>query len=85
MPRITQREWPYPGLIAAHFWCAAVGVGIYFVALTIAGTLQGLVMLDAARPFIDSVTLTVPYLQARSLGGGLMVLGHLFFIANLSA
>ncbi|VWD34788.1 cytochrome c oxidase subunit transmembrane protein [Burkholderia lata] len=82
VPRITRREWPYPGLIAAHFWCAAVGVGIYFVALTIAGTLQGLAMLDAARPFIESVALTVPYLKARSLGGGLMVLGHLCFIAN---
>ncbi len=82
VPRVTQREWPYPSLIAAHFWCAAVGIAIYFIALTIAGTLQGLAMLDASRPFMDSVTLTVPYLQARSLGGGLMVLGHLCFIAN---
>jgi cytochrome c oxidase cbb3-type subunit 1 len=82
VPRITQREWPYPGLITAHFWCVALGIAIYFVSLTIAGTLQGLVMLDASKPFIDSVTLTVPYLQARSVGGGLMVLGHLLFIAN---
>jgi len=82
VPRITQREWPYPGLITAHFWCVALGIAIYFISLTIAGTLQGLAMLDASKPFIDSVTLTVPYLEARSLGGGLMVLGHLFFIAN---
>ncbi|KGE66278.1 MULTISPECIES: cbb3-type cytochrome c oxidase subunit I [Pseudomonas] len=82
VPRITQREWPYPGLITAHFWCVAIGITIYVVGLTIAGTLQGLAMLDASKPFMDSVTLTVPYLQARSLGGGLMVLGHMLFIAN---
>ena len=47
--------------------------------LSIGGWLQGLAMLDVARPFMDSVTLTVPYLQARSLGGGLMTLGHFVF------
>ncbi len=84
VPRITQREWPYPSLITAHFWCAAIGIGIYFVALTIAGTLQGLAMLDASRPFIDSVTVTVPYLEARSVGGALMVLGHLLFVVHFA-
>ena len=28
---------------------------------------------------MDSVTLTIPYLQARSVGGALMTLGHLVF------
>ncbi len=80
MPRIVDYEWPYPKLIAAHFWLSAVGFGIYFVALTIGGYLQGLAMMDAKRPFMESVALTVPYLEARSLGGALMVLGHLIFV-----
>ena len=64
MPRVMGREWPYPKLILLHFWLSALGLGIYFVGLTIGGWLQGLAMLDAARPVHGSVTLTVPYLKA---------------------
>jgi cytochrome c oxidase cbb3-type subunit 1 len=79
MPRITGREWPSPALVSAHFWLTASGILFYFVALSIGGWLQGLAMLDAARPFMDSVAVTLPYLKSRSIGGALMVLGHLAF------
>jgi cytochrome c oxidase cbb3-type subunit 1 len=82
MPRITAREWPFPWMITAHFWLVSGGFALYFIGLTIGGWLQGLAMLDAARPFMDSVAVTLPYLKARSLGGGLMVLGHLVFAAH---
>jgi cytochrome c oxidase cbb3-type subunit I len=85
VPRITGREWPYPLWITAHFWFALAGIGLYFVALSIGGWLQGLAMLDAGRPFMDSVTLTLPYLQARSVGGALMVAAHLVFAAHFAA
>jgi cytochrome c oxidase cbb3-type subunit 1 len=39
-------------------------------------------MLDAARPFIDSVTLTIPFLKWRSIGGLAMTLGHLVFATH---
>jgi cytochrome c oxidase cbb3-type subunit 1 len=81
-PRITGHEWPSPRLISAHFWLVTVGLAIYFVALTIGGWLQGLAMLDAARPFMESVRLTIPYLQARSVGGSMMVLGHVVFVSH---
>ena len=42
-------------------------------------------MLDATRPFSDSVTVTIPYLEARSVGGGLMTLGHIVFAINVAA
>jgi cytochrome c oxidase cbb3-type subunit I len=79
MPRVMAWEWPYPSLIAAHFWLVVVGFGIYFVSLSIGGLLQGLAMLDASKPFMESVTVTLPYLKGRSVGGALMVLGHLVF------
>jgi cytochrome c oxidase cbb3-type subunit I len=85
MPRVLDWEWPYPRLITLHFWLSAIGVSIYFVGLTTGGWLQGLAMLDPARPFIESVTLTVPYLKWRSLGGSLMVLGHLVFVGHFLA
>ena len=85
MPRVLNWEWPYPRLITLHFWLAAIGVSIYFTGLTIGGWLQGVAMLDAARPFMESVTLTLPYLKWRSVGGSLMVLGHLVFVGHFLA
>jgi cytochrome c oxidase cbb3-type subunit 1 len=78
-------EWPYPRLITLHFWLAATGIAIYFVGLSIGGYLQGVAMLDAARPFMDSVTLTAPYLVSRSVGGSLMVLSHIVFVGHFLA
>jgi len=84
MPRVMAWEWPYPKLIAAHFWLVVLGFSIYFVGLTIGGWLQGLAMLDAAKPFMDSVTLTVPWLKSRSVGGAIMTLGHLVFAVHFA-
>ena len=85
MPRVLNWEWPYPRLITLHFWLAAIGISVYFVGLTIGGWLQGLAMLDASRPFMDSVTLTVPYLVSRTVGGSLMVLSHVLFVGHFLA
>jgi cytochrome c oxidase cbb3-type subunit 1 len=85
MPRIVNWEWPYPRLIAAHFWLAVAGFAVYFVGLTAGGWLQGLAMLDAKRPFMDSVAIVIPYLEARSVGGALMTLGHIVFAVHFFA
>lgn len=85
MPRVMNWEWPYPRLISLHFWLVLIGFAIYFVWLTIGGWLQGLAMLDEKTPFMASVALTIPYLQARSIGGALMTLGHLVFAAHFFA
>ena len=82
VPRITQREWPSKALISVHFWLVAVGITIYVVALSVGGWLQGKAMLDAAVPFTESMRITIPYLQARTVGGSLMVLGHLVFATH---
>jgi len=85
MPRVMSWEWPYPKLIAAHFWLVVLGFSIYFIGLSIGGWLQGLAMLDAAKPFMDSVKVTMPYLQSRSVGGAIMTLGHLVFAGHFAA
>jgi len=82
MPRVMAWEWPYPKLISLHFWLVTLGIGVYFVTLSIGGWLQGLAMLDAARPFMDSVHVTMPWLEGRSIGGTMMTLGHLVFAAH---
>ena len=49
------------------------------------GWLQGLPRLDASRPFMESVAVTIPYLQWRSVGGSLMVLSHLILVGHFLA
>jgi cytochrome c oxidase cbb3-type subunit 1 len=82
MPRILDTPWPRPALISLHFWLVVAGFAVYLVTLSIGGLLQGLVLLDPARPFMESVAVTVPWLQGRSIGGLLMTLGHLAFAAH---
>ena len=82
LPRVLEREWPYPKLIAWHFWLAFIGMLIYVIGLTIGGVLQGIAMTDEKRPFIESMLLTIPYLQARSIAGSMMVLSHLIFVTH---
>lgn len=85
MPRITGRRWPWPAMIPVHFWLVVIGFIVYFVSLSIGGIYQGLAMLDATKPFADSVILLKPYLESRSVGGGLMTLGHYLFAAHFAA
>ena len=84
LPRITGRRWPFPRLIAAHFWLVVGGFVLYFVALSIGGWLEGEAMLDATQPFSASVILLRPFLEGRSVGGALMTLGHLLFALNVA-
>jgi len=85
LPRILRWEWPFPKLISWHFWLAAIGILIYFGPLTYGGWLQGLAMLDESKPFIESVKLTIPYLEWRSVGGSLMLASHLIFAFHVLA
>ncbi|WP_176091395.1 cbb3-type cytochrome c oxidase subunit I [Burkholderia ambifaria] len=84
LPRVLGREWPFPRLISLHFWSVGVGFAIYFVFLSVGGMIQGIYMLDPARPFMDSVTVLTPYLIARTIGGALMALGHFVFAYHVS-
>ncbi len=79
MPRLAKWEWPYPKLIKAHFWTAAIGIAIYVIAMSIGGWLQGLQMNDPSIPFINVVIATNPYLWGRTIGGTLMLVSHFIF------
>jgi cytochrome c oxidase cbb3-type subunit 1 len=79
IPRLTRNEWSSPRLIKVHFWTCALGIGLYFVALSWGGWYQGVMMNDPSVPFIKVVEYTKPYLVARSLAGTLMTTGHVAF------
>jgi len=82
MPRLLNREWPSARLIRIHFWCVAIGIFIMVTALHIGGWLQGLEMNNPEIPFLEVMAHTVPWLQARSISGILIALGHIAFFIN---
>ncbi len=81
LPRATGKE---PNALATglHFWLATIGVGIYVVALSIGGTIQGLTWAQG-DPFIASVQSAAPYWVARAVGGTMMLIAHLLFAYNV--
>ncbi|WP_179951281.1 cbb3-type cytochrome c oxidase subunit I [Billgrantia lactosivorans] len=85
LPLLTKREWPWPRLLSLHFWLVVGGFAVYFFAVSIGGWLQGLGLLEVGRPFGDITRMLMPYLEARSLGGALMTLGHFVFVIHIVA
>jgi cytochrome c oxidase cbb3-type subunit 1 len=83
VPRLTGREWASPALIRLHFWCAAVGITVYFVGLSIGGWWQGRMMNDPNVGFGKIVEYLKPYYLSRSVAGVLMTVGHLAFATLL--
>lgn len=81
LPMATGRR---PHLLATglHFWLATIGVTVYVLALSVAGTLQGLTW-AAGNPFIASVDAADPYWVARAVAGSMMFLAHIIFAYNV--
>jgi cytochrome c oxidase cbb3-type subunit 1 len=79
VPRLTSWEWGSSKLIRWHFWTTALGVTLYFLALTVGGWFQGLAMNNPEIPWIRIVADTIPYLQLRTIGGISMTVGHILF------
>ena len=81
VPRITGRA-PSDTGVAAHFWLAFVGGSLYVMAISIAGVLQGASWV-AGESFIASVDAAAPMWLWRTVGGFMMVAGHIVFFVNL--
>jgi cytochrome c oxidase cbb3-type subunit 1 len=85
LPYLAGRDWPWPSLLKLHFWLVVAGFALYFVALSIGGVVQGLGLLEPGRSFASITRATIPYLQARSIGGTVMTLGHIVFAVHIAA
>lgn len=58
---------------------------MYFFAVSLGGWIQGIGLLDVGRSFEAVTRATIPYLQARSVGGILMTAGHIVFAFHIAA
>jgi cytochrome c oxidase cbb3-type subunit 1 len=83
MPRFTGRE-PNPLAVGVHFWLALVGVLTYVISISVAGVLQGFAWVSG-QSFIASVIAAEPLWLWRTIGGLLMVGGHVVFAVNVWA
>lgn len=81
LPRATGKQ-PSSLATGLHFWFATIGVTAYVVALSIAGTVQGLNW-ATGNPFIASVDAAQPFWLARAVAGSMMFLAHLIFAYNV--
>ena len=82
VPRLTGREWTSSTLIRIHFWCAAVGITLYVVSLSIGGWWQGRMLNNPNVPFGKIVEYLRPFLFIRSVAGVLLAIGHCAFSAS---
>lgn len=85
LPYLTGRDWPWPRLLNLHFWLVVGGFALYFFAVSLGGWIQGIGLLDVGRSFEAVTRATIPYLQARSVGGILMTAGHIVFAFHIAA
>ncbi len=82
-PRLVLRPWWSASLINAHFCLSFTGHVIAMFALTVGGWIQGQELADGKIPFAAVAAHTLPWLQAATLGGLLLAIGHLAFAVNL--
>lgn len=80
VPRLCGCEWRSAYLIRLHFWTAAYGILFMVLALSVGGLVQGLLLADPAKDFVNEIlAITKPYLVGRSLAGVLLSVGHVVF------
>lgn len=81
LPSATKRQ---PNLLVTgiHFWSALLGMSLYVISLSIAGTLQGLTWASGS-PFVASLAAAQPYWLSRAVAGSLMFVSHIAFAYNV--
>ena len=82
LPRLTGLQWRSSALVTAHVGTAVLGVLLLTVGLAYAGWTQGKMLNDAAIPFGDITKAMTFWFTFRSVGLGLLLIGHVAFLIN---
>lgn len=83
LPRIIGLEFPWPKLVRAHFWVAAVGITLLVLPLAIGGIVQALQLQKPNIPFTTIANTGLTFLRVSTIGDLLLLCGHLIFLGNL--
>jgi len=89
-PRLYQTELFSKALAEWHFWLGTIGIFAYWISMQWAGITQGLMWRAfgdsgalAYPDFVETVTRLMPMYWIRALGGGMYLVGALFFAFNI--
>ena len=82
LPRLTGKEWRSSALVKAHFGTALLGVVLLTVGLAYAGWQQGHQLNDQAVKFGDITHALTFWFAFRSVGLGILLIGHVAFLIN---
>ncbi|MFQ5491424.1 MAG: cbb3-type cytochrome c oxidase subunit I, partial [Phycisphaerae bacterium] len=83
LPRVMQAAgWYRDRWNHWHFWLTGIGMLVMFFDLTIAGLIQGFKWRDLA-PWESSLTASMPFWLLRSITGTMIMVGQVFFLANI--
>ena len=84
LPKILGQPFCKPGLIAVHFWLAALGIIIHVLPLMLGGIHQGRALNDASQPFFNIMRDSLGPLRASTTGDLLMAIGNVIFAINVT-
>jgi cytochrome c oxidase cbb3-type subunit 1 len=86
MPRLSEVDWPMPGLVSAHYGLTVAGIIITVGGLLLGGYVQGNAINNPGVPFSGSggvVRQVVPYVGIGTIGFLVLLAGQLAFLANI--
>lgn len=83
LPRVMEKELPFPKLAKLNFWLAAAGVLLFTVPLLIGGVEQGMKLRDVKVPFAGASSAALLFLRISTLGQALILLGALCLLLNI--
>jgi cytochrome c oxidase cbb3-type subunit 1 len=84
VPRLLERQWRLPGLIRAHFWLSAVGIGLLLFDLTMGGLIQGFGLQDPQISMSAVSDLLWPFLVIQNFAVLLLALANLSFAVGFA-
>jgi cytochrome c oxidase cbb3-type subunit 1 len=73
-----------PYLMKAHFYLAAIGILISYLALLVGGIGQGILLADPGHSFVEVMRGTLMPLRMSTLGDLLFLAGTVVFLANFA-
>lgn len=85
LPRVMEKELPFPKLAKASFFAFAIGILFYVVPLLIGGVEQGMKFRDPKAAFADAGAAALVFYRVSTLGQLLLLLGSLCLLLNVFA
>ena len=83
LPRVMEKEMPFPKLARLNFWLSLVGVVLFVLPLVIGGVVQGMKFRDMNISFADANAAALLFLRISTTGQLLVLLGALCLSLNI--